>query len=197
MEMPDVVAGEPVASDWGNLIRSRTVQRYADATDRDALVPFPAPGDLAYLDDTAAMQLFDGTNWVGYGPREYGWGFSSDPLLNIDNGGVANPNYGFRGFPGLGWYLAASDVMGAAAGGQAVLRIAEALVSTVTGVVLSAVGGLHIPTNGMAVASPPWNVRWDNTSGLLVRSNEPVVNVAALNQQISDLEDRIATLEGP
>jgi len=62
-EMPDVVSGEAVAADWGNDIRDRTVQRYADATARDAAMPFPLAGDLAYLDDSGTVTLFDGTQW--------------------------------------------------------------------------------------------------------------------------------------
>jgi len=62
-EIPDVVQGTPVASDWGNDIRDRTLQRYADATERDALNPLPTPGDQAYLDDSGAVQVWTGTAW--------------------------------------------------------------------------------------------------------------------------------------
>ena len=62
-EMPDVVSSEPVEASWGNDIRDRTVQRYADATARDISVPFPAAGDLAWLDDTGAATVFTGTAW--------------------------------------------------------------------------------------------------------------------------------------
>ena len=62
-EIPDVVQGTPVASDWGNDIRDRTLQRYADASERDALNPLPAPGDLAYLDATGEVQCFT-TSWL-------------------------------------------------------------------------------------------------------------------------------------
>ena len=71
-EMPDVVASEPVAADWGNDIRDRTVQRYLDAAARDASVPFPVAGDLAYLDDSGTVTLFDGTEWKsGTAPGVY------------------------------------------------------------------------------------------------------------------------------
>lgn len=68
-EIPDVVQGNPVESAWGNDIRDRTVQRYTDAAARDSLTPLPAPGDLAYLDDTGSVQVYDGTAWrdlLGY-----------------------------------------------------------------------------------------------------------------------------------
>ena len=66
-EMPDVIATEPVESDWGNDIRDRTVQRYADAAARDAGVPFPVAGDLAWLDTEAAVTVFDGSAWLTLG----------------------------------------------------------------------------------------------------------------------------------
>ena len=48
-ELPDVTAGEPVASAWGNDIRDRTLQRYADEAERDLLNPIPQEGDMAFL----------------------------------------------------------------------------------------------------------------------------------------------------
>lgn len=63
-EMPDVIQGEPVEADWGNDIRSRTVQRYADEAARTAEHPFPAAGDLSYLVDSSQVQVFDGTVWL-------------------------------------------------------------------------------------------------------------------------------------
>ena len=62
-EIPDVTPGEPVESDWGNQSRNRTVQRYADAAERDGLVPLPVAGDLAWLDDIGAITVFDGAAW--------------------------------------------------------------------------------------------------------------------------------------
>jgi hypothetical protein len=62
-EIPDVVSGQPVASNWGNDIRDRTIQRYADSTERDLLTPFPVAGDMAFLEDTGAVEVFDGVAW--------------------------------------------------------------------------------------------------------------------------------------
>jgi hypothetical protein len=67
-EIPDVVAGTPVESNWGNDIRDRTVQRYADATERDVLVPVPVPGALAYLENTGIVTIYNGTAWALLGP---------------------------------------------------------------------------------------------------------------------------------
>lgn len=62
-ELPDVISGEPVESNWGNDIRDRTLQRYVDAADRDAAVPLPVSGDLAYLDDVSMVTVSDGALW--------------------------------------------------------------------------------------------------------------------------------------
>lgn len=67
-EMPDVVTGEVVASDWGNDIRDRTVQRYASAAARSASIPSPAEGDLSYLNDTNKVYVYDGAAWVSLNP---------------------------------------------------------------------------------------------------------------------------------
>jgi hypothetical protein len=65
-ELPDVVPGEPVASSWGNAIRDRTVQRYADATERDTENPSPDDGDLAYLTTTDVLQVYGAGTWHTY-----------------------------------------------------------------------------------------------------------------------------------
>ena len=63
-EMPDVVSGENVESAWGNDIRDRTLQRYADSTERDTLVPLPIAGDMAWLDAEGQMTVYTGAAWV-------------------------------------------------------------------------------------------------------------------------------------
>jgi len=63
-EIPDVVAGEPVQSAWGNDLRDRSVQRYDDATDRDTLDPLPDAGAVCWLDDPGALEVYTGTEWL-------------------------------------------------------------------------------------------------------------------------------------
>lgn len=82
-EIPDVVQGNPVESAWGNDIRDRTVQRYADAAARDSLTPLPVAGDLAYLDDTGSVQVYDGTAWVTLADVD-----DLDAYLPLATGGV-------------------------------------------------------------------------------------------------------------
>lgn len=50
-EIPNVVPGEPVEADWGNDIRDRSVQKYADLTALEASQPVPQLGELAWLDN--------------------------------------------------------------------------------------------------------------------------------------------------
>ena len=65
-EIDDVVAGEPVESSWGNLIRSRTLQRYTSEAERDFLNPTPQEGDLAYIQNIEEVQVFDGSEWLNF-----------------------------------------------------------------------------------------------------------------------------------
>ncbi len=63
-EIPDVVTGEVVASEWGNQIRDRTLQRYADEAERDTQAPTPSQGDMAYIEASGEVQVFNGSRWT-------------------------------------------------------------------------------------------------------------------------------------
>jgi len=63
-EIPDVAPGETIQVSWGNPIRSRTVLRYPSAAARDASVPVPVSGDVAWLEDVNSLTLYDGSSWV-------------------------------------------------------------------------------------------------------------------------------------
>lgn len=63
-EIPDVVTGETITTEWGNDIRDRVIQRYATAAARTASVPSPTEGDLSYLNDTNAVYVFTGAAWT-------------------------------------------------------------------------------------------------------------------------------------
>lgn len=65
-EIPDVIPGEPIESGWGNDIRDRVIQRFADATARANSVPFPQEGQPSYLDDPGVLEIFDGNDWITY-----------------------------------------------------------------------------------------------------------------------------------
>ena len=75
-EIPNVVAGEPVQSDWGNDVRDRITSRYADATARAASTPFPQAGQITWLDDPGVLERFDGADWreLGEAPRVWAAG---------------------------------------------------------------------------------------------------------------------------
>ena len=58
-EIPNVITGEVIDADlWGNPIRDRTVQRYADDANRDSLNPTPSDGEMAYVPGTAIPRSF-------------------------------------------------------------------------------------------------------------------------------------------
>src|SRR5690554_5303538 len=69
-EIDNVQIGETIAADWGNAIRDRTIQRYANAAERDLLHPTPAEGDLSYLEDTNTIEVYDGFAWVAGIPNQ-------------------------------------------------------------------------------------------------------------------------------
>jgi hypothetical protein len=68
-EIPNVVTGEVIDADlWGNPIRDRTLQRYANEAERDSLNPAPTDGDMAFIQvpDTfeTSVQVYDHGSWV-------------------------------------------------------------------------------------------------------------------------------------
>ena len=63
-EIPNVIPGEPVESDWGNDIRDRAITRYADATARGLSLPFPEAGAVTWIGDPGQLDVWDGTTWV-------------------------------------------------------------------------------------------------------------------------------------
>jgi hypothetical protein len=62
-EMPDVVAGETIESEWGNDIRDRTVQRYTNLAERSSLVTSPLDGDLSFLEDSGTLSVYYAGAW--------------------------------------------------------------------------------------------------------------------------------------
>lgn len=62
-EIADVVLSEVIDEDWGNDIRDRTVQRYADSAERATEHPTPSIGDLSFLEDTKDIDVWTGAKW--------------------------------------------------------------------------------------------------------------------------------------
>ncbi len=62
-ELPNVVPGEPVESDWGNDMRDRAIMKYADQVALDASQPLPILGELAWLDSPGNLVQWDGAAW--------------------------------------------------------------------------------------------------------------------------------------
>ena len=69
-EMPDVIGGEIVSSDWGNDVRDRSLQRYANGAERTALVPTPAAGDFAFMEDSGIVHVYYSGAWQPVGGSE-------------------------------------------------------------------------------------------------------------------------------
>src|SRR5690606_25754558 len=69
-EIDDVQIGETIAVEWGNAIRDRTIQRYANAAERDELHPNPTEGNLCYLPDTDSIWVYNVFVWVSGIPTE-------------------------------------------------------------------------------------------------------------------------------
>lgn len=64
-EIANVNTGETIASEYGNALRDRTVQRYANAAERATEHPSPTVGDLAFLADSGTVEVFrSGTGWT-------------------------------------------------------------------------------------------------------------------------------------
>jgi hypothetical protein len=60
-ELGDVAGGETVTAAFTNDVKNRTVMRYANAAARDASIPVPVEGDLAYLQDVNRITYYDGS----------------------------------------------------------------------------------------------------------------------------------------
>lgn len=68
-QIPDVAPNTPIASTWGNQIRDRTVAVFATTAERAAAITAPKLGQLAYIDATDTVTIYNGTAWVCVTPR--------------------------------------------------------------------------------------------------------------------------------
>jgi microcystin-dependent protein len=68
-EIQNVVADTTIESEWGNAVRDRTLQRYADVTERTAENTSPSPGDLAYIENTGDVDIFHAGLWRHLGSQ--------------------------------------------------------------------------------------------------------------------------------
>lgn len=62
-EIADVVELELITDEWGNAIRDRTVQRYADVAERTTEHAAPTAGDLSYLADSGDVDVYHAGAW--------------------------------------------------------------------------------------------------------------------------------------
>jgi hypothetical protein len=89
IEIPDVVAGQPIESAWGNAIRNRVVHRVATA----AVLPTDvSDGSIAYVEDVDRLYLRKAGAWVFMDNATAGmWdgtdrnGFTNTSMLDLNN----------------------------------------------------------------------------------------------------------------
>lgn len=134
---PDVIPGEPVESAWGNEIRDRTIQRFADATERDLEIQIPVDGDCAFLEDSGQFMVYAGSSWGN--------------ILIAASGGAGAPSFAFEVEPGLGWYRGGAARIHLAANGGRVFSISNG--AMIVGDVVS--GNALIPTDGPGTVDAP------------------------------------------
>ena len=70
-----------VTSSHDYLIRVRAVTPYADSSARTTAVPSPVEGQMSYLLDTNAVEVYDGTAWTAISGGAAGVGLESVFLL--------------------------------------------------------------------------------------------------------------------
>lgn len=58
------VPSTTILSTWGADVVSRVVAVFADAAARDQALPAPDTGRVAYMEDIAALVMFDGFAWI-------------------------------------------------------------------------------------------------------------------------------------
>jgi len=91
-EIGDVIGGDDIVTGWGNAIRDRTVQRYANAAERDALVPAPVQGDLAFLKDSDTFTVFRAVTWrTLLNDSSVGWNMGTQDVVVADPGKFKGP----------------------------------------------------------------------------------------------------------
>ena len=66
-ELGDVIGGDIITSSFTNQVKNRSVMRYTTAAARDASIPTPVAGDVAYL-LTGQLTIYNGSTWVDYTP---------------------------------------------------------------------------------------------------------------------------------
>lgn len=71
-EIANVVTDEIIEVSWGNAIRDRTIQRYADSAQRTSEHPSPSSGDLSYLESDGLIYVYFASAWRKVATTEAG-----------------------------------------------------------------------------------------------------------------------------
>lgn len=122
-EISDVASGEVIEAAWGNQIRDRTFQRYANVTERDNLNATPTEGDLAYVESINEMQFYDGASWLSLLDDTSSYlqlaGGTMTGAVLFAVGSAAAPGIAFAGDANTGIYHPGADVINFVTGGTA------------------------------------------------------------------------------
>lgn len=70
-EIDDVATAETVEAVHVNRVKDRSVQRYATTAERTSLLPSPVEGDVAYLEDSDDLEIYDGSSWINIAQTAY------------------------------------------------------------------------------------------------------------------------------
>jgi len=62
-ELSDVTTGAVITASHINNIKNRSVMRYATVAERTSLVSSPNQGDVAYMEDSDELCIYDGSEW--------------------------------------------------------------------------------------------------------------------------------------
>ena len=130
-ELPDVAPGEIIASAHINDIRDRTVQRYATDLERDTDNPTPTSGDVAWVEESNALQVFNGAVW---GSR-----------FSFQDGNAANPAVKFVNAPTSGFSRLPTGEM-------------VVVYASTVGISVEALGDVYLPEINNFTTGQPANV---------------------------------------
>jgi hypothetical protein len=128
-------AGETLtASDVNTYLMEQSVMNFGGTAARSSAIPTPSQGMVTYLDDTDAIEAYDGTNWVRKVPKVSPFAYSAGNLANtsLAQNGSANTTVTFP----AGRFTQAPIIVANAAGEVAAQVVGYAAIPTTTSFIL-------------------------------------------------------------
>ncbi len=111
-ELADVVGGNTITASFTNEVKERSVMRYADAAARDASIPAPIIGSLAFLSDVDRITVY--VSDAGGAQSQPGWvEVALEGLVILGGDGtVALPAFSYVTDPSVGTFLTDGGSLG-------------------------------------------------------------------------------------